>query len=174
MLRTFFVLLFGALLLSQAGAQECRDIQTPASRRVDQYSKGYDPVGIIIKLPVAQTIDPKTVAQKADFVFWIQAAAKDFRLNKGMYLQSASICTGVRMERNGKIISGPMLRLKVRALVSERYSMSHGYVLAAGIFLPRSLVRSHPAAGTQLASGQKFQGVWLKEGNVAILALEPL
>lgn len=162
-MRAFVPVLFmlAALLSPAMAAGPCTEITTPVGKRVGHGTKGYEPVVVVVRIPVAKGKDVEAEAQKAFVRFWIAGRDGNLRIDDQRAIDTIHQCRflftqGSHSEINDKIF------LRVRMLVDEHGAQPDAYSLRAGIYLPKALVAKQPTVETESSDGVTLHGTWSK------------
>jgi hypothetical protein len=155
------------LLLSPALAEgPCTEIVTPVNKRVSQLTKGFEPVVLILKVPVAEDKDVQAEARKAFVRFWIAGRDSTLRTDVQRAIDTIHVCHFL-YKRGGTMESIDKTYLRVRMLVVDDQNRPDAYFLRAGIYLPKALVKRKPFVESEAEDGTLYRGTWEKADYTA-------
>jgi hypothetical protein len=148
--------IFGLGLSPSLAQAPCSATQTPAQMRVSHMTPGYEPVVVLVEVPVVEGDDVNADAKKAFVTFSIGAIDPNVRGDVDFNLDNILQCTftprpGVRNEK---------MYLKVRMDVVWGWNKKESYTLRSGLILPKALVQKRPHVETELKDGTILKGNW--------------
>lgn len=156
-MRSFIIgLSLLTLGLSPSLAQvPCTHIDTPTKKRTTIKTPGYEPVLVMVQVPVAEGVEVSAVAKKA-FVRLGVSGRYAVRSDVDYGLAKVTVCT---------FTPTPTIRtdktyLTVRAEVVWKWNREDSYTVQAQIYLPKKLVAAAPVVQSEMPDGTLIEGRW--------------